>query len=89
MVIPDTQIMYNKADNSNQNVFDLYKVGSLRVGEASIPFVHGVELARPKGEIVRFRCVFDDGALVNAINEALYFMLKSRLATPSPSEKVL
>ena len=89
VVIPDTQIMYNKADNSNQNVFDLYEVGSLRVGEASIPFVHGVELAGPKGEIVRFRCVFDDGALVNAIDEALYFTLKSRLATPSPSEKVL
>jgi hypothetical protein len=75
VVIPDTQIMYNKADNSNQNVFDLYEVGSLRVGEASIPFVHRVELAGPKGEIVRFRSVFDDGALVNAIDEALYFTL--------------
>jgi hypothetical protein len=87
VVIPDTQIMYNKSDNAN--VFDLYEVDSLRVGEASIPFVHGVEIAGPKGEIVRFRSVFDDGALVNAIDETLYHALKGRLAALIPSEKIL
>ena len=52
MVIPDTQNMYNKAENTI--VFDLYEVGSLREGETSLLFVHGVELAGPKGEVVRF-----------------------------------
>ena len=87
MVIPDTKVMYNKTKNSI--VFDLYEVGSPREGGTSLPFVHGVELAGPKGEVVRFRSVFDDGALVNAIDETPYRTLKGRLSAPSPSEKVL
>ncbi|KAF8814736.1 hypothetical protein BYT27DRAFT_7010969, partial [Phlegmacium glaucopus] len=73
-------------------ILDLYSVGSLkgkREGEASKPFVHGVELAGPKGEIVRFRSVFDDGALVNAIDETMYQASKGRLSTPKPSGRVL
>ena len=87
VVIPDTDNMYNAAENIN--VFDLYEVGSLKEEETSLPFVHGVELSGPKGEIVRFRSVFDDGALVNAIDETLYLTLKGRLAALTPSEKVL
>ena len=78
--------MYNEG---NTKVFDLYEVGSLQEGEASLPFVHGVELSGPKGEIVRFRSVFDDGALVNAIDETLYLSLKSRLTALIPSERIL
>ena len=78
--------MYNEG---NTKVFDLYEVGSLQEGEASLPFVHGVELSGPKGEIVRFRSVFDDGALVNAIDETLYLSLKSRLTALTPSERIL
>jgi RNase H-like domain found in reverse transcriptase/Reverse transcriptase (RNA-dependent DNA polymerase) len=87
VVIPDTQIMYNKSDNAN--IFDLYEVDSLRVRETSSPFVHGVEIAGPRGEIVRFRSVFDDGALVNAIDETLYHTLKGRLTPLTPSRKIL
>jgi hypothetical protein len=72
-VIPDTNSMYNEAENSN--IFDLYEVGDLKEDKESLPFVHGVELAGPKGEIVRFRSVFDDGASVNAIDETLYSQL--------------
>jgi hypothetical protein len=79
--------MYNAAENIS--VFDLYEVGSLKEGEVSLPFVQRVELSGPKGEIVRFRSVFDDGALVNAIDETLYITLKSRLAALTPSEKIL
>ena len=87
VVIPDTQTMYNKADNTD--VFELYEVDGLRVKETSIPFIHGVELTGPKGEIVRFRSVFDDGALVNAIDETLYHTLKGRLTVLTPSQKIL
>ena len=87
VVIPDTEIMYNEAKNTI--VFDLYEVGSQREGETSHPFVHGVELAGPKGEVVRFRSVFDDGALVNAIDETLYRTLEGRLTALTPSKKVL
>ena len=87
MVIPDTESMYNEA--VNMIVFDLYEVSSLREGGTSLPFVHGVELAGPRGEVVRFRSVFDDGALVNAIDKALYRTLEGRLAATTPSKKVL
>ena len=87
VVIPDTEHMYIKAENTI--VFDLYEVGSLREEGASLPFVHAVELAGPKGEVVRFRCVFDDGALVNTIDEPLYQTLKGRLTALTPSSKVL
>jgi hypothetical protein len=79
--------MYSRADNNS--VFDLYEVGSLREGETSLPFVHRVELSGPKGEIVRFRSVFDDGALVNAIDEKMYLMSKGRLTALTPSGKIL
>ena len=86
MVIPDTDNMYTA---ENTSVFDLYEVGGLQEGEASLPFVHGVELSGPKGEIVRFRSVFDDGALVNAIDETLYLALSRRLTALTPSGKIL
>ena len=87
VVISDTNSMYNEAENSN--IFDLYEVGDLKEEEASLPFVHGVELAGPKGEIVRFRSVFDDGASVNAIDETLYQTLKNRLTALTLSKKIL
>ncbi|KAF8815482.1 hypothetical protein BYT27DRAFT_7011928, partial [Phlegmacium glaucopus] len=54
------------------NIFDLYVVDSSREkisGKMCVPFVHGIELAGMKGKIVRFCSMFDDGALVNAIDE--------------------
>jgi hypothetical protein len=53
--------------------------------EESDPFVHEVELHGPKGEIVRFRGVFDDGATINAIDEKLFAMIKHRLNRPRKS----
>jgi hypothetical protein len=85
-VIPDTKV-YSKAANSN--IYDLYEVGALRGEETSLPFIHGVELAGPRGEVVRFRSVFDDGASVNAIDETLYQTLKGRLSALLPSGKIL
>jgi hypothetical protein len=79
--------MYNEAENSN--IFDLYEVGDLKGEEESLPFVHGVEIAGPKGEVVRFRSVFDDGASVNTIDETLYHTLKNRLIALAPSGKIL
>ena len=88
VVIPDTNSLYNK---ENDSFFDLYEVGAsgLREGETSLPFIYRVELSGPKGEIVRFRSVFDDGALVNAIDETIYLTLKGRLTALTPSSKIL
>ena len=84
VVIPDTtKSMYNVARNNN--ISDLYSIGSKRekgLEETSVPFVYRVELSGPKGEIVRFRSVFDDSALANAIDEKMY--LTSKKPTVSP-----
>ncbi|KAF8816017.1 hypothetical protein BYT27DRAFT_7020408, partial [Phlegmacium glaucopus] len=73
-------------------ILDLYGIGSLQreKGEkVSIPFVHGVELAGPRGETVRFRSVFDDGAMTSAIDENMYLASQGRLSALEPSAKVL
>jgi hypothetical protein len=91
VVIPDTtKPMYSV--ERNDNVSDLYSVGSQRkkeLGETSVPFVHGVELSGPKGETVRFRSVFDDGALANAIDEKMYLTSRNRLSALQPSSRIL
>jgi hypothetical protein len=90
-VIPDTtNTMYSV--ERNNNISNLYSVGSHKLkeaGKASLPFVHGVELSGPKGENVRFRSVFDDGALANAIDERMYLISQNRLSTLEPSSKIL
>ncbi|TFK21579.1 hypothetical protein FA15DRAFT_553620, partial [Coprinopsis marcescibilis] len=43
------------------------------------PFVHGAELEGPRGEVVRFRGVVDDGAMVNAIDSGSYQEKGTRL----------
>ena len=79
VVIPDTtKSMYSV--KQNDNIFDLYAIGSQKKkepGETSIPFIHGVELSGPKGETVRFRSMFDNGALANAIDKKMYLMTTS------------
>ena len=57
--------------------------------EESNPFVHGVELHGPKGETVRLRGVFDDGATINVIDEKTFAMVKHRLNKPNPSDRIM
>jgi hypothetical protein len=91
VVIPDTtESMY--IVEQNNNIFDLYSIGGQNekeLGETSVPFVHGVELSGPRGEKVRFRSVFDDGALANAIDERMYLTSKNRLSALKPSARIL
>ena len=92
-VITDTRTMYFASDNKQVFVSDLYNVGSLREENGrkkeSVPFVHDMELAGPKGENVRFRAVFDDGAMVNAIDEKMFELSKNRLTALEPSQMFL
>jgi len=89
VVIPDT-LMYN--EHLESKICDLYAVGRIREDEGehkSVPFVHGVELGGPRGETVMFRSVFDDGAMVNAIDAGVYDQVKARLTALKPSSKLL
>lgn len=57
--------------------------------EESDPFIHGVALRGPKGEVVRFRGVFDDGASISAIDSEVFAMIKHRLSKPKESDRIL
>ncbi|KAG6905707.1 hypothetical protein DXG01_001188 [Tephrocybe rancida] len=84
-IIPDTLLYYAHREH---DIFDLYEVGSLKRGK-SVPFVHDVQLDRPKGEVVRLRSVFDDGAMVNAIDASIYKQVQNQLAPLQPSSRIL
>jgi hypothetical protein len=86
--IPDTNLMYNEL--SNQFVMDLYSVDELRHEKTlSIPFTQNIILAGPRGEKVRLQCVFDDGAMVNAIDEKAFSKSKHRLSPLRESKRWL
>jgi hypothetical protein len=76
-------------------ITDLYSVGhphikkpQLENGEA-IPFIHRIELEGPKGELVRVRALFDDGAMVSAMCISIFKKIKHRLHNWSPSDRHL
>jgi hypothetical protein len=57
--------------------------------EESDPFIHGVALRGPKGKVVCFRGVFDDGATISAIDLKVFAMVKHRLSKPQESDRIL
>jgi hypothetical protein len=80
--------MYNEFSAESQ-IIDLYGVGDIVKKATSIPFVQNVQLKGPKGEIVRMRSVFDDGAMVNAIDAKVYSQVKPRLSPLQLSKRLL
>ncbi|KAJ7248274.1 hypothetical protein B0H12DRAFT_986450, partial [Mycena haematopus] len=53
------------------------------------PFICGIEVEGPQGELERIRALEDDGALVNAMCTALYEVIKHRIGRLQQSEKTL
>ncbi|KIM85938.1 hypothetical protein PILCRDRAFT_30668, partial [Piloderma croceum F 1598] len=53
------------------------------------PFIHCAALEGPKGEIVRLRGVFDDGAAINVIDSKVFATIKHRLTKPKKSDRIL
>jgi transposase InsO family protein len=51
--------------------------------------MHTVCLMGPRGEVVRIRSVFDDGAMLNAIDAGVFEMVKGRLDELMASLKIL
>lgn len=84
-VLLDTTL-YSKFSTGECKVLDIYGIGSDNRLRKSTPFVHGVELQGPKGEVVRIRSVFDNGAMVNAIDSDVFAQVKGRLSAPRPSD---
>ncbi|KAJ7209815.1 hypothetical protein B0H12DRAFT_988346, partial [Mycena haematopus] len=53
------------------------------------PFICGIEVEGPRGELVRIRALEDDGAMVNAMCTALYEAIKHRIGELQWSVKTL
>ena len=71
---------------------DMYTVRSESKGkelEESQPFVLGIKLHGPKGEIVRLKGVFDDGAMISAIDSGVFEKIRKRLNKVGPLDRLL
>ncbi|KAG2337901.1 hypothetical protein BDR05DRAFT_831032, partial [Suillus weaverae] len=55
----------------------------------AVPFIHQITLEGLKGEAVRVRALFDDGAMVAAMCTSIFNKVKHRLANWGPSERKL
>jgi hypothetical protein len=87
---PDALIsMYEKRIIELAAIYTVSTESGKHLLEESDPFVHGVELHGPKGEIVRLRGVFDDGASINAIDTRIFAMVKHRLNKPYQSDRIM
>jgi hypothetical protein len=76
---------------SNTQVVDLDAVG-IEEREpkcASVPFICGIEVEGPRGELERIRALEDDGAMVNAMCTALYKVIRHRIRELQQSGKTL
>ncbi|KAF8175647.1 hypothetical protein K438DRAFT_1608288, partial [Mycena galopus ATCC 62051] len=63
------------------HIVDLYTVG---IAESepkctSVPFIYGIEVEGPRGELERVRALEDDGAMVNTMCTALYGVIRHRI----------
>ena len=82
--------MYN--DARIIHLAEIYTVGTengISALEESKPFIHGVILHGTKGSIVRIKGVFNDGAMINAIDENVFEQVKRRLSKRGPSRRRL
>ncbi|KAG1734563.1 hypothetical protein EDD22DRAFT_787862, partial [Suillus occidentalis] len=77
------------------NVIDLYSVEHISTTKAqleakeAVPFIHHITLKGPKGEVVRIRALFDDGAMVAAMCSSIFHKIKHRLHNWGPSSRKL
>jgi hypothetical protein len=76
---------------SKSQIIDLYTVGIVESEpkHTSVPFICGIEVEGPKGELERVRALEDDGAMVNAMCTALYGVIRHRIGELQPSGKTL
>jgi hypothetical protein len=69
------------------DMIDLYAIGG--TSETARPFVHEVRLQGPRGEIVRVRAIFDDGAMICTMSTSVFEQVRHCLGAWKPSTRVL
>jgi hypothetical protein len=76
VVIPDATMYTIDAEST---VLDLYCMESEDEQKKTVPFLHTIELHGPRGEIVRAKSTFDDGAMINTLNLNMFQRSKHHL----------
>ncbi|KAJ7620802.1 hypothetical protein B0H17DRAFT_1219467 [Mycena rosella] len=76
-------------DETPEELIDLYTVGSCANEDTSKPFLHCVIAEGLQGEKIRAMALFNTGALVAAMNQALFDRAKRRLGKIYPPTKRL
>jgi hypothetical protein len=61
------------------NIIDLYSADEEEVHHNCQPFLHYVSFAGPKGEIIRVKALFDEGAMISAMCTTVFDSIKHRL----------
>jgi hypothetical protein len=75
-------------DNTKTEIVNLYLTSAPKTN-TSLPFMHTVELDGPRGQVVRLRSVFDDGAMINAIDLHVMHLVYTRLSPLRPSKVLM
>jgi hypothetical protein len=80
----------------HMNIVDLYEVGHKTITRAicndaatEIPFAHQIKIHGLQGEVVRLPALFDGAAMVAAMCTSLFNLVKHRLGSWQPSQKLL
>lgn len=68
----DSYVPTNHVQHIESSIIDIYtvehKVRQTKKNDiVTVPFVHGIKILGPKGEITRVQGSFDDGAMVGAM----------------------
>ena len=70
--------------------WEVYTVGAKGIGEeVAIPFVHTVQLKGLGRNLIPLQATFDDAAMVNVIDSALFAIIRKQLTGVTTSNKVL
>jgi hypothetical protein len=89
--IPTEHLSCTSVGSNNLDIIDLYAVGcEPKVADETrqtLPFIHQVGLKGMRGEIVRVRGLFDDGAMVSAMCSTVFNKIKGRLGAWKPSQR--
>jgi hypothetical protein len=90
--IPTDSVQCISNEHIEYETVDLYAVGhksNSKDERETIPFLHELRMEGPKGEVVRVRGLFDDGALVSVMCSTVFNKVKNRLGPWKPSTKHL
>lgn len=84
-----TNHVINRLDIEKYDVVNLYSADGESSRPKCLPFLQNISFAGPKGEIVRVKALFDEGAMISAMCTSIFQKVKHRLGNWGPSSKRL